>query len=73
MNLDKVDKDDFVRFIKSIEMEGSYIPGKIKYYPKHWDHIEERVRTWFLSMKKAEKWSKHMENIIKQIDVKNIY
>ena len=78
INLDKLndeegeEDDDFVRFVKSIEMESDYIQERLKYYPEHWDHIEERVKIRFLAMKKLEICSRHIENNMKQIDVKNI-
>ena len=78
INLDKLydeegeEDDDFVRFVKSIEMESDYIQERIKYYPEHWDHIEERVKFRFLAMKKLEICSKHIENNMKWMDVKNI-
>ena len=77
INLDKLnneeeEEDDFVRFVKSMDMASDYVQERIKYYPKHWDHIEERVKIRFLAKKKLEICSKHIENNMNQIDVKNI-
>ena len=69
---DYEEKDAFVRFVKSIELENEYIEERIKFYPPHWDHLGERVKIRKLAQMKLTITCGRIEENMKNNDVKKI-
>ena len=70
--LDGNEETPFVRFVKSINMGDDYVSKRIKLYPENWDQIEERINIRMMAQKKLEICSKHIEQNMKENELKNI-
>ena len=70
--LDSNEKDPFVRFVKSIEVEKEYIEKRRQLYPSHWDHIGERIKIRKLAQIKLAITSNQIQMNIDTNDIKSI-
>ena len=70
--IDNNEPDPFVRFVKSMEVDDEYIEDRIKFYPSHWDHLEERVKIRKLAQIKLTITSKRIEENLEKNDIKKI-
>ena len=70
--IDNNEPDPFVRFVKSMEVDDEYIEDRIKFYPSHWDHLEERVKIRKLAQIKLTITSKRIEENMEKNDIKKI-
>ena len=71
--LDSNEKDPFVRFVKSIEVEKDYIEKRQQLYPSHyWDHIGERIKIKKLAQIKLAITSNQIQMNIDKYDIKSI-
>ena len=68
---DSEEKDPFVRFVKSVQVDEKYIEERKKFYPAHWDSLEERVKIRLLAQKKLKIVSQKIELNMIQNDYKN--
>ena len=41
---DSFEEDKFTRMLRGIDLDLHYIQERVKCYPEHWDHKEERVK-----------------------------
>ena len=64
-NSDEEEKEPFVRFVKSMKIDSDYLKQRTKFYPQHWDHIEERIKIRLIAQMKLKKCS---EEIRKNMD-----
>ena len=69
--LDYDEKDYFVRFLKSIELDENYIEDRKKFYPSHWDDLGERVKFRKLAQIKLGITSMQIEDNMRKNDVNN--
>ena len=70
--LDHSEKDHFIRFLKSIELDVKYIEDRKKFYPSHWEHKGERIRFRKLAQIKLAITSQQIEDNMRKNDFKII-
>ena len=71
--LDCNEKDNFIRFFKSMELEENYIEERKHFYPSHWDQVgvEDRIKFRKLAQIKLAITSKKIEDDLRKNEVKN--
>ena len=69
--LDYDEKDYFVRFLRSMELDENYIEDRKKFYPLHWDNLGERVKFRKLAQIKLGITSMQIEDNMRKNDVNN--
>ena len=65
------EKDPFVRFIKSMQVDEEYIEERKQFYPAHWDSLGERVKIRKLAQMKLGIVSEKIEENMRKNDYKN--
>ena len=70
--LDYEEKDPFLRFLKSIELDQDYIEDRKKHYPTHWEHVNMRIKFRRLAQVKLEITSRQIAKNIKENDVNSL-
>ena len=68
------ENDDFTRMLKSMNVDKEYLNERVKYYPGHWDHIEERIKIRMVAKMKFEAISREIsKNMLEENDTRKIY
>ena len=69
---DPNEEDDFLRFLKSMNIEEQYLKERVKYYPKNCDHIYERIKIRIIAQIKFLSHSKAIERNMENDDYKDV-
>ena len=69
---DPDDNDYFVKFLKSMVVGSDYLEERKKYYPEHWDHVDERIKIRIIAQIKFMSWSKMIERNMNQGIVRKV-
>ena len=62
MNVEKLtdpnEDDDFLRFLRSMNVDEQYLEERVQYYPRNCDHVFERIKIRILAQIKFSSFSK---------------
>ena len=66
---DSVEEDKFTRMLRSIDLDHHYIQERVKCYPEHWDHKEERVKIRMIAQRKFAGMSREISRNMAEISI----
>ena len=70
--IDPEEKDDFLKFLKSMNIDGEYLENREKFYPENSDHIHERIKIRIIAQMKFASWSRTIERNMEENDFKSV-
>ena len=69
---DPNEDDSTTRFLRSLNVDDDYLNERRKYFPRHFDHIEERIKIRLLAQINFDVKSKKININMKKDYLKNI-
>ena len=70
---DPCEADSTSRFIKSLIVDPGYLKERVKCFPEHWDHINERIKIRMVAKMNFADKSELIERNMKQMDFRKVY
>ena len=68
---DSNENDDFVKFLRSMNIDDEYLKDREKYYPEKSDHLHERIKIRIIAQMKFSSHSLAIERNMKENDLKH--
>ena len=69
---DDTEEDLTTRFVRSVNIDSSYLEERKKYFPGYFDHVEERIKIRLLAQMNFTDKSQKIDRNMKKIDLKKI-
>ena len=69
---DPNEDDDFVKFLRSMNIDDEYLKERVRYYPENCDHIYERIKIRIIAQLKFNSWSMAIDRNLKENNLKDL-
>ena len=69
---DPDEKDDFLKFLKSMNIDGEYLEYREKFYPENSDHIHKRIKIRIIAQMQFASWSRTIERNMEENNFKSV-